>query len=727
MLTIAPPQPLPALRSAGGRPPRSAARRAAWPVVVLFAGYPLWWLLGVASFLPLVLAVPMLVQLVRNGRIRVPKGMGWWLLFLVWVVASAAMLWTDAPGAEPGSTPDRLTVFLYRLAWYGACTVAMLWVGNLSEEEAPSRRIARLLGWMFVVTVAGGLLGVLAPKFELTSLMESLLPASLRSNGFVQTLTHPSAATLTTFLGREEYRPIAPFDFANSWGSNLSMFLPFFLLSWFGKGAGWRRFAAPFVLAVSVVPIVYSMNRGLWASLAVGAVFVLVRLASRGNRQALLVVIAALGLAFAAFLASPLASLSSDTLDSAHSNDRRGELLVRTVQSTLDGSPVLGFGSTRNVQGSFASIAGGSTPDCPACAVPPLGTQGHLWMVIFSQGLVGAVFFLAFLFVRAKTHWRSRTPLEAAGFTLLLFFALQMFIYDTLGLPLYTIMLGLGLIWRDQQRRQGPAASRCLASLLRPVRRFAPLLLAGAVAGGGAGAAQAAAEPTTYAAQATLLLPPSPVYLYSDGTENLRASETTVDTEAALVLSGTALARTASSVGLGDPGVIAARTTITAEATTRVINLTYTDANPTRARAVVDALANSYLSVRSADLTQRRDHVLTALREQLAGMQAFDSTLVLDVASGDAVRALRLPDASTLVMDQIDKLSLAPSSAGEIIRAAQVTPVRNQAEVNIASGALMGFLLVLTAALAAGKIRARSRFRLLRSAIPLHRKVSTRS
>jgi hypothetical protein len=113
---------------------------------------------------------------------------------------------------------------------------------------------------------------------------------------------------------------------------------------------------------------------------------------------------------------------------------------------------VAGFGSTRDVQGSFFSIAGGSRPDCPACGVPPLGTQGHLWMVLFSQGLVGLVLFLGFFGRQALAFRRGRSPTHLAGMCVLLFFGLQLFVYDTLGMPLFIVMIAVALMWRQDWR-----------------------------------------------------------------------------------------------------------------------------------------------------------------------------------------------------------------------------------------------------------------------------------
>ena len=685
---------------------RLDSRRNAWPLMVLLIGYPVWWLLGLNNLLPLALAVPMLVQLLRNGPIRLPRGTGWLLLFLLWVLVSVVALWADAPGAVSGGGPERLLVFGYRLSWYAACTIVFLWVANAREQSVSTLRVTRLLGWMFVVTVAGGLLGVLAPKFEFTSLVETLLPRSLSSNSFLQSLIHPAAANLTTFLGREEYRPIAPFDFANSWGSNLSMFLPFFLLTWFGKRAGWRAPLAPVILAVSAVPIVYSMNRGLWASLGAGAVVLLVYLAVKGRARSLLVVVAAVGIAAALFASSPLATLSGDTLDSAHSDDRRGTLLTQTVASTIEGSPIIGFGSTRNVQGSFASIAGGSTPGCPACAVPPLGTQGQLWLVIFSQGFVGAGFFLLFFLSRIRAHWRARTPLELAGATILLFFVIQMFIYDTLGLPLFTIMIALGLVWRERSRTVGVAdTSRSLGDFLAVGKRYVPVVVVCSLVGGAAGLAMTLAQPPAYASNVTLLLAPSPMYLSSDGTEDTKTGQITIDTEAALVLSRRTVEMVDSSLRLQDPDALRSRISISAAPNTLVLTLNYSDVSAARSLAGAKALAEAYLSVRSDGLSQRRDQVLRALQDQLVRLQATSDTSTTPITANSQVRFAYISGVAERLHAAIDNLSMSTTTAGEVIRPATVSKVRGQPEVYIASAALIGFLTAAALALVIDFVR----------------------
>lgn len=425
--------------------------RDGWPLSVLYLGFPLWWVLGLSEIIFIFAAVPMAVWLYRNRPVRLPRGFGLWLLFLGWVLVGVFVLQSSAPGSiQSEGGFGRYLTYGYRLAVYLAITVVLLYVGNHRERNLPARRIARLLGYLFVIVVIGGLVGTLLPQIEFTSAVEYLIPGGLRSNGFVQELVHPRTSYVQTVLGYAENRPTAPFRYANSWGANYSLLLPFFLLGWLGPGAGWRRFAAPVVLIASAVPVVYSLNRGLWGALALGTLYLAIRLAAMGRMIALNALVGGFLVAALLFLFSPLGTLASERLDHPHSNDRREQLSSLTISSVVEGSPIIGYGTTRNVQGSFFSIAGGETEACPGCGVPPLGTQGAFFAVVFFQGLVGAALFLTFFIVRFFRHWRDRSPYAIACCTILVMFGLEIFVYDFNGPPLYTLMIALALMWRGE-------------------------------------------------------------------------------------------------------------------------------------------------------------------------------------------------------------------------------------------------------------------------------------
>jgi len=422
-----------------------------WPLTVLFVGFPLWWVLGLSDFIFLIVAVPMVWSLAHRSRLVTPRGFGWWLAFLAVVLLSASMLTAEAPFSLRGDLGGSLLTYGFRLAWYVAVTIAFLYVGNASERELPTLRVMRLLGWMFVVTAFGGLLGVLMPNLEFRSLMEVVLPRGLAQNPFMHSLIHPATADIQDVLGFDQARPRAPFAFANTWGANLSFFLPFFLYSWFRKGSGWRRIAGWPVLGIAAVPVVYSLNRALWGVLVLGTLYAVVQVVRLHGVRAVRWLIPVAVLAIVALAMSPLPTLVAERLENQHSNDRRSELAIKTVEATVKGSPLIGFGNTRDVEGSFGSIAGGATLGCPACDVPPFGTQGHFWLVIFAQGLVGTVAFVGFFLIRIFRHLRSRSPVTMVALAVPIFFLVEMSFYDTLGLPLFTLMIALALMWRHDR------------------------------------------------------------------------------------------------------------------------------------------------------------------------------------------------------------------------------------------------------------------------------------
>src|SRR5215213_4649937 len=178
-----------------------------WPLAMLFIGFPLWWLLGFSGFIAMLLALPMAFQLWHRRQFVVPGGFGWWLLFLTWVALGVFTLWVDAPGAVPGGGGlSRLMIFVYRICWYITCTIVLLWLANSSRKTMTFERICNLVGWLFLFTVAGGVLGVLAPTLELHSLLDLVLPGGIRSNGFVKSIIHPEVADVQMVLGRPEAR-----------------------------------------------------------------------------------------------------------------------------------------------------------------------------------------------------------------------------------------------------------------------------------------------------------------------------------------------------------------------------------------------------------------------------------------------------------------------------------------------------------------------------------------
>jgi hypothetical protein len=422
-----------------------------WPLSVLYLGFPLWWALGLAQLIFFAMAAAMAVILRRQGRpILVPRGFAPWLLFLVWMVAGIFVLGANAPDTVPGFGLGRLAGFVVWGGWYFAITIAMLYVANTAREVS-TQRIVRLLGWMFVVTMAFGGLAVLAPTLEFQSPMEVVLPHQLVTSNFVRTLIHPSLSSASDFLGYVQPRPTAPFPYSNAWGNNVALYLPFFLLAWFGRDAGWRKVVGPIILVAAVFPITFSLNRGLWISLGIGAAYAAVRLAVNGRGRALQVLVAAVLVGGIAFTASPLYDTLLLRVETPHSNDRRAGTAETVVSVTAAGSPIVGYGATRTMQGSFSSLAGGETEQCHQCAAPPLGTQGFMWRLVLTTGLGGTVLCLSFFGLQFLRRARGPAPLDVTTCTVLLMAVICFFVYDSLGSAMFTALIAVGLMARSDE------------------------------------------------------------------------------------------------------------------------------------------------------------------------------------------------------------------------------------------------------------------------------------
>ena len=434
---------------------------AGWPLLCLLYGFPVWWLLGLGSFATIIVAVPMTWDLMDRRSIRLPKGMGVYLLFLGWVVVSVfALQHTPAVAASTSLVGSGLA-YLYRLAGYLAALIVVAYVCTLPEDQLPTRRIVGGLATLWLVTVVGGFLGMALGSLSFTTPFEAVLPGTLRNVRFVKELVHPGFAQVQDILGRNEARPKAPFEYTNEWGGNLSILLPWAVAWWLTSARPAIRRFGPVILAASVVPIVASLNRGLWASLMLAAVCAAAWLFVLGRRWVLSLVIG-LGLMGLLVLAvTPAGDLVRQRIDAPHSNERRSYMVSVAIKGANE-SPLIGWGSTRPTLGSSRTIAAGTSPSCPQCGTPSIGTNGQLWLVLFAQGYVGAALFVSF-FVAALWRYGRRADLYAVAASVgIVMLLVQSTIYNQVPVSLWLVMLGLALAWRSQQ-----------AGGLVPLRRIA--------------------------------------------------------------------------------------------------------------------------------------------------------------------------------------------------------------------------------------------------------------
>jgi hypothetical protein len=448
------------------------ARRlpTAWPLAALLLGYPIWWALGIAPLVWTIFSIPMIVQLLRRRPIKFPPMFWVWGLFLCLVVISGLMVDVQAPGTLPvNGGPGHYIAYAIRLLNYLSVTLVMVYTGNLTERELPRLKLIRWLGVVFVVTVIGGLLGTFAPHFGYDSPIKPLLPGSLQSIDFVQQFTHIESAQVQTVLGYP--RPSAPFEYANAWGNNYSMLLVWFVIGWLLYASDRRRVVALGILVVSVVPVVYSQNRGMWLGLVLGAGYVAVRLALQRRFGTLLGLAVAGGLAAALVILSPLQDVVTARIATPHSNEVRGSLSLESLKVAAT-SPI-GYGSTRSTIGSDKSATIGQSPGCPRCGNRVIGSTGQLWLLLVAQGYPGAILYLLFLFQGVVRYWRDHSVVGIGGTLVLLLGIFYSLFYTSVVSPLAITLMGMALLWRNDQARREQRAAELAAERGGGPRLFA--------------------------------------------------------------------------------------------------------------------------------------------------------------------------------------------------------------------------------------------------------------
>lgn len=398
---------------------RSVARDIpSWPITAMFLGIPVWWTTGLGDLVLPMLAAVMVFLLFRAGRVQVPRGFGIWLLFLLWMTFSVIEI--DSGG--------RLIGFVYRALMYLAVTVLFLYVYN-GRGHVTARYLAGVLTGYWALIVVGGYLGIFAPLFSITTPLAHLLPGSVLDNELVQEIVTRRATQFdpTSYTALEP-RPSAPFLYTNGWGNAYSLLMPV-VVAYLGMVRRQRRFWwILLAIPVSLVPALLTLNRGMFLGLGVAALYVLFRLAVQRKVKAVAALLALLTLIALVYPAVSAGDKLSERLETSATTEVRLGLYQETLDRVVE-SPLFGFGAPRP-----------STTD----GAPSVGTQGQVWMVLFSHGIPGLVFYLGWLiwaFIRTRSHSGG---LGLAFNTVLLVTIVEGFYYGVLtsGLPLAMIAAG---------------------------------------------------------------------------------------------------------------------------------------------------------------------------------------------------------------------------------------------------------------------------------------------
>lgn len=399
----------------------------AWPVLALLWGFPLFWLLGATVVAGVALTVVMLSYLVHHRATRLVPGAYAFTAFVVWVVPCAVMV----------DSTERMLGYTYRFSIL--VVVGTAFVYTLSAGSRLTRRaVVNGLTAVWVFTVVGGILGLLFPETRLTTPIGLLLPDALTSNEYVRDLFFPPFAEVQQPFGSpvEFVRPSAPFPYANSWGVAIVLLTPVAVACFLQARSRLPRVVVVVGLIAMIAPALSTSNRGMFVGLVLAAVYVVVRLTIR-DRAAPVLAIAVLGaLGAAVLLGNGLLNQIQTRQQYGDSSGTRWTLYQETFERSLQ-SPVLGYGAPR-----------------PSATEPFIsaGTQGYVWMLMFSFGFVGLAFFLTFLWGTTLRTWRAPGDVDLVLHSVLVVASVIIAIYGLDIMQLLSIMLVAAVLLR---RRHG--------------------------------------------------------------------------------------------------------------------------------------------------------------------------------------------------------------------------------------------------------------------------------
>ena len=358
----------------------------------------------------------MAVQLYRRRPVLVPPGFGLWLLFLLWVLASTV----DARRRTRRARCPDTVVRSRRLRGVQPRRLRrprrsiLLYVGNLTEEEFPRRRLVRQLGFLFVVVVVGRAARHLrADGSGSPRPSRCCCPTQIAQNGFVQSLVHPASAQVQEVLGFASAPAGGTVRLHEHLGQRPHA-APRLVRAQLDQG---RARAGAASSGVAPPRPRGHPGRATRSTAAVGGPgpgrrLLAVRLAARDGSALIGALVSVPWSRAVLVLASPARRRSSkQRLDNPQSNAIRSFTLDRTLE-VARGVPGARLRLRRARRWAAATRSpSGADDDCPRCGNPTLGSNGQLWLLLIAQGIVGAVLYVGFFLRSMWAYRRDRNPI----------------------------------------------------------------------------------------------------------------------------------------------------------------------------------------------------------------------------------------------------------------------------------------------------------------------------
>jgi hypothetical protein len=214
------------------------------------------------------------------------------------------------------------------------------------------------------------------------------------------------------------------------------------------------------MFAVALVPIVISLNRGLWIALSVMIAYLAFRRALDGDLRMVGVAIGVVVLVTVLFFVTPAGDLITARINAAgDSNQARSSVYKDAFHGAVQ-SPLLGAGAPKKVAGS---------------ADPPIGTHGLIWYLLFVHGFIATALFIAWLVCELWKSAPSRAP-NSIYFHLVIVVACVQFAYYGMLPQIVIVGIAAGLARREAAQERA-ARERAIAARLPRVPARAETLV----------------------------------------------------------------------------------------------------------------------------------------------------------------------------------------------------------------------------------------------------------
>ncbi|AGL14927.1 hypothetical protein L083_1417 [Actinoplanes sp. N902-109] len=353
----------------------------------MFGMVPLWWALGGLYLFWPAFTVVLGVVLLSRGRLRMPTGWSLWLMLIGLMVVSATQM-------------EKLVgFFMYglRLSFVVSAFLVYLYVYNAARNGTSWKKLFQPLMVFWLSVVLLGWLGVLMPRFSLNTPVAMLLPEGISGERMVQALTHVHATEFSATSRNPYYRTAAPFPYTNNWGTAFAILVPCVVAYLSSVREGLLRKIVIGSLPLSLVPAFLTLNRGMFVGLGAGLLYLGLRALMRGDVRVIASILGVALLGWVVTLFVPVMDLITNRVENTQSTRDRADLYWQTLHAVLH-SPLLGYGAPRSVDTTTGA--------------EPLGTQGQLWLIMFSHGLPALIIFLLIFVLAAR---RLSVAVSAAG------------------------------------------------------------------------------------------------------------------------------------------------------------------------------------------------------------------------------------------------------------------------------------------------------------------------